>query len=148
MIAFDLICKNGHKFEGWFENNLEYEEQKRDGLIACPFCETSNINKELSPVGFIKSNRADTSSPQDLSIEGQVKILNENIKKISKYIDKNFEDVGSDFAEKALKIHYGVQEPKNIRGTTTREEEKTLQEEGINFISLPQLSNNEDKQKE
>ena len=34
MIAFDLKCDEGHIFEGWFDNNEAYEDQKKRGLIS------------------------------------------------------------------------------------------------------------------
>ena len=62
----------------------------------------------------------------------------ENItKKVIDYVKNNFEDVGSDFSKEALKIHYGVNEPRNIRGFSTLEEEKTLKKEGIQFFKIP-----------
>ena len=57
--------------------------------------------------------------------------------KIVDYVEKNFDDVGADFTKEALKIHYGVSEPRNIRGVSTREEEKTLEKEGVQFIKIP-----------
>jgi hypothetical protein len=52
-------------------------------------------------------------------------------------VNKNFEDVGSDFAKEALRMHYGVSEKKNIKGSATWEEEKTLKDEQIEFFKLP-----------
>jgi hypothetical protein len=64
-----------------------------------------------------------------------------NLEKIGKkaieFVEKNFDNVGADFATEALKIHYGAAEPRNIRGVSTKEEEKTLKEEGIQFIKIP-----------
>jgi hypothetical protein len=57
--------------------------------------------------------------------------------KISDFVEKNFDDVGCNFAKEALKIHYGVTEPRNIRGVSTDKEEKTLKEEGIQFFKVP-----------
>ena len=31
----------------------------------------------------------------------------------------------------------GCEEPRNIRGVSTKEEEKMLKEEGINFVKIP-----------
>ncbi len=53
------------------------------------------------------------------------------------FIDKNFDDVGNKFAEIALKIHYGEEEKRNIRGTTTSQEEDCLKEEGVQFFKIP-----------
>ena len=58
-------------------------------------------------------------------------------KEIIDFVEKNFDDVGCDFAKEALKIHYGVEEPRNIRGISTKEEEKMLKEEGIDFVKIP-----------
>jgi hypothetical protein len=51
--------------------------------------------------------------------------------------------VGSDFANEALKIHYGVNEPRNIRGVSTSQEEDMLREEGVDFVKLPIISKEE-----
>ena len=65
-------------------------------------------------------------------------------KRFAEFIEKNFDNVGPDFSEEALKIHYGVSESRNIRGSSTPEEEKTLKDEGIEFIKLPMaISKNE-----
>ncbi|MBW1984515.1 MAG: DUF1178 family protein, partial [Deltaproteobacteria bacterium] len=56
---------------------------------------------------------------------------------ITDYVEKNFDDVGTDFSKEALKIHYGASEPRNIRGISTKLEEKTLKEEGVQFFKLP-----------
>ncbi len=53
------------------------------------------------------------------------------------FVEKNFDNVGCEFAKEALKIHYGAAEPRNIRGVSTKEEEKTLTDEGIQFIKIP-----------
>ena len=58
---------------------------------------------------------------------------------LHQYIDKNFEDVGDKFAEVALKIHFGEEEKRNIKGTTTPQEENNLREEGVQFIKIPGL---------
>ncbi len=65
----------------------------------------------------------------------------ENIgKKIADFVENNFEDVGCKFTTEALKMHYGVSELKNIRGTSTEKEEKILKDEGIDFFKIPVLT--------
>ena len=58
-------------------------------------------------------------------------------RQLTEYVETNFDNVGSEFAKEALKIHYGVSEPRNIRGVSTQEEEKTLKEEGVDFFKFP-----------
>jgi hypothetical protein len=130
MIAYDLQCVNGHAFEGWFEDSEAYLTQKKKGFIACPVCNNADVSR-------IHSTFAIKSS----AIPGSISLQEKNLKKIGKeivdFIEKNFDDVGCDFAKEALKIHYGVEKPRNIRGVSTKEEEKMLKEEGVEFLKIP-----------
>ena len=48
MIVFNLICKTCLiEFEGWFENNSEFESQKRKKIINCPSCNSISVKKTL-----------------------------------------------------------------------------------------------------
>ena len=130
MIAYDLQCDAGHSFEGWFEDERAYREQQKKGLVACPICNNTNVYRVPSAFA-IKSSR---SSALSTSQQTQLAKIG---KKIVDYVEKNFEDVGVNFAKEALKIHYGVTEPKNIRGVSSEEEEKTLKKEGVQFFKFP-----------
>jgi len=131
MIAYDLQCANGHEFEGWFEDGAAYEEQDKKKLVSCPFCNSTSVSRMLSPFS-IKKSMAPPEQP-----EKDLKNVENITKKVIDYVKNNFEDVGSDFSKEALKIHYGVNEPRNIRGFSTLEEEKTLKKEGIQFFKIP-----------
>ncbi|UCD77377.1 MAG: DUF1178 family protein [Desulfobacterales bacterium] len=134
MIAYDLQCANGHTFEGWFEDRKTYLDQQKKGLISCPVCNATYV--DIIPSKFaIKASPA--ASPKRLSDEEAV--LERIGKEAVEFVEKNFDDVGCEFAKEALKIHYGAAEPRNIRGVSTKEEEKTLKKEGVQFfkIALP-----------
>jgi len=136
MIVFDLVCIQGHKFEGWFNDGRAFEAQKAGGLLTCPVCNDADISK--IPTAFsIKSSHSEKSP----AIPHQELARLE--KTLADFIEKNFDNVGSQFATEALKIHYGISEPRNIRGTSTQEEEKTLKAEGIEFIKVPVVSDDE-----
>jgi hypothetical protein len=128
MIAYDLICSNGHLFECWFKDSASYEEQQSAGIINCPICNDTQVARAFSPFMIKKTNgerkKGEEIPPQALQL-------------IQEYLDKNFEDVGVDFAKEALKIHYGEVEKRNIRGTATPEEEVILKEEGVQFYKIP-----------
>jgi hypothetical protein len=130
MIAYDLQCINGHSFEGWFEDGQTYEEQKKNGLISCPVCESTSIARVPSTFAIKSTSSLKNFDDQD----GDLADIN---RKIIHFLKKNFDDVGSDFTKEALKMHYGVSEPRNIRGVSTKEEEKTLKQEGVQFIKVP-----------
>lgn len=138
MIAFDLVCANGHKFECWFKSNQSYEEQKAFGLIMCPICEDNHVEKVISPISirrFKESNFKKEEKKQPPTSERKVSL--EMMQVISEYVEKNFEDVGIDFAREALKIHFGEAPQRNIRGMALPEEEKILREEGVQFLKIP-----------
>ena len=135
MIAYDLRCTNGHSFEGWFEDRKAYLNQKKKGLISCPVCNDTSVHN-VSTKFAIKSSQVITPKASAAREAALAKIGNEVIE----FVEKNFDDVGCDFAKEALKIHYGATEPRNIRGVSTKEEEKTLKEEGIQFFKIPMPS--------
>jgi len=130
MIAYDLQCINGHSFEGWFEDGQAYEEQEKNGFISCPICNSTSIARVPSTFAIKSSNSLNNFYNPDED-------LADMNRKIVDFVEKNFDDVGSDFTKEALKMHYGVVEARNIRGVSTKEEEKTLKEEGVQFIKVP-----------
>ena len=137
MIAYDLQCVNGHSFEGWFEDEKTFKDQKKKGLIACPVCDMTAVTRIPSTFAIKSPAR---SSPSSENTAAQMEELG---LRITDFIEKNFDNVGCDFAKEALKMHYGVTKQRNIRGTSSPEEEKTLKEEGIEFIKIPIPTNPE-----
>ena len=132
MIIYDIKCENGHKFEGWFKDREAWIEQNARKLVCCPVCHSANV--EIAPSSIAIMGRG--SKKLDESNKPQAGAA-PTLKSLHQYIAENFEDVGSKFSEVALKIHFGEEEKRNIRGTTTPEEEVTLKEEGVSFIKIP-----------
>jgi hypothetical protein len=131
MIVFDLKCSKEHTFEGWFEDGSAYKDQSQKGLISCPVCDDKEIVKIPSTFAIKGSSMA-----KNPAIDEHRALLQLG-QEISNYVEKNFDNVGCDFTKEALKIHYGASEPRNIRGISTKEEEKTLKKEGIQFFKIP-----------
>ena len=132
VIIFDLKCENGHKFDGWFKDRQAFIDQNSKKLVACPICNTCSVDIVPSSV---------TIGGKDFRSAGKLE-EKENfpvkaLQALRQYIDKNFEDVGNHFAEVALKIHFGEEEKRNIKGTTTPQEDENLREEGVQFIKIP-----------
>jgi hypothetical protein len=57
--------------------------------------------------------------------------------KMVRHVLANTDDVGTQFAEEARKIHYGESDARNIRGQATPEETEALLDEGIDVLPLP-----------
>ena len=118
MIIYDLKCEKGHSFEGWFQDQQAWNLQKSQKLVSCPACNSSNV--EIVP--------------------SSITIMGKDSRTASKFQEKEISpDVGNKFAEVALKIHCGEEEKRNIKGTTTPQEENSLKEEGVQFIKIPML---------
>ena len=132
MIIYDLKCDKDHKFEGWFNDRAAFEDQKTRKLITCPICGSSEVEMVPSSVTIMGKDLVESrgKSSKDISPIKALQLFHE-------YLDKNFSDVGNKFAEVALKIHRGKEDKKNIKGTTTKSEEETLKEEGVQFIKVP-----------
>jgi hypothetical protein len=131
MIAYDLQCSQGHAFEGWFEDSAAFDQQNEQGLVTCPVCDDSRITKIPSRFA-IKGAKTAVPAAADSRVDMQA--LG---RQIVDYVESNFDNVGPDFAEEALKMHYGVNAPRNIRGVSTPQEEATLKAEGIHFFKFP-----------
>ena len=137
MIKYNLKCINGHEFESWFSDSNEFNKLNKKKLLECIYCSSNKIQKSImSPmVSGIKLNE------DKMSLLDQ-KLLNEKnqLIKLREHIEKNFEFVGDKFSEKVRDVYYDKETKKSIYGTTTLEEKKELEEEGIDLLSIPWVS--------
>ena len=134
MIKYLLKCKCKHEFESWFSSSEEYEKLKKRKLIECIFCKSKKVEKSImSPhiIGKIKIKDDDTLYNKEF-----IKIK-KDLKKIKRFIEKNFEFVGEKFSSKVREIYYDNKKNKNIYGTVSPEEREELEEEGIKLTSIP-----------
>ncbi|UTW59490.1 DUF1178 family protein [Kordiimonas sp. SCSIO 12603] len=149
MIVFDLKCGEGHTFEAWFKSSSAYQEQREMGLVTCPFCDSAEITKapmapNIAAKGNQKAEATKAQEPQNHMAAGDSGELSKMVAEAEKFltgvrqhVEKNFEDVGNNFAEEARKIHYGEAEERGIYGESTKEETVELMDEGINVLPIP-----------
>ncbi|TFG90816.1 MAG: DUF1178 family protein [Syntrophobacterales bacterium] len=132
VIIYDLKCEKKHTFEGWFNDRKSFEEQKKKKLVTCPVCGSSTIDIVPSSITVMgrETERLKGTRSKEISPMKALQMFHE-------YMDKTFEDVGSKFAEVALRIHAGEEDVRNIKGTTTESEETILTEEGVPFVKIP-----------
>ena len=135
MIKYILKCGKEHEFESWFLNSKEFERLKNKKLIECIYCKSKKIQKTIMSPRILKSklkySKKDTINKKEI-----IKVKNDLLK-IRKFIEKNFEYVGDQLAEKVKDIYYNDKKNFNIYGTTTPEEKEELKEEGIELSSIP-----------
>jgi hypothetical protein len=138
MKVLDLQCARSHVFEGWFASEDDFASQRARGLVACPMCGESAVDKKLSAprlnLGGARAPEAAREEPVatvDADTALQAAWLG-----MARRIVANTEDVGERFAEEARRIHYGESEQRGIRGKASHAETESLLEEGISVMQL------------
>ena len=134
MIKYNLKCHNDHEFESWFSNSEEFDKLNKKKLLECIYCSSKKIIKSIMAPRISNSKKNNE----------QIEIINQDFKneknqllKLRKYIEKNFDYVGKDLSKKVREIYYDKKNNKAIYGTASQKEREELAEEGIDLISIP-----------
>jgi hypothetical protein len=154
MIRYTLVCERQHEFESWFANSAAYDKQAKRGLVACPICGSSKVEKAIMAPRLARSDKRidvppappaapvpaapDTPAPVAM-VSPQERELRSKLKELRDHLTKNAENVGRKFPDEARKMHYGEIEHRSIYGEASPQEAKDLHEEGIEFHPLPVL---------
>ena len=143
MIVFDLLCGQGHRFEGWFGSAADFSAQKERGQLACPGCGSSRIERVPSAsrvnLGAPEPKPAAQAPTRTPEMEGKDPFAIAQIL-YSRMLDElltKTEDVGREFPTEARKIFYREAPARGIRGEATDEEHEELLDEGIAVARLP-----------
>jgi len=161
MIRYALACDNGHTFESWFQNSAAYDKQAKRGLIGCPACGSTKVEKALMTPGLSGTRKrgmraavpahdapapapdapaAVSEAPAPVAIMSpQEREFRTKLKELREHLTKNADYVGQKFPEEARKMHYGEIEHRSIYGEASPQDAKDLHEEGIEFHPLPVL---------
>ena len=134
MIKYNLKCSNEHEFESWFSNSEEFDKLNKKKLLECIYCNSKIINKSIMAPMISNSNKG--KFHLDLT-DRDLKNEKNELQRLRKYIEKNFEYVGKDFSKKVREVFYDKKSKQAIYGTTTLEEREELAEEGIDLVSIP-----------
>ena len=154
MIRYTLVCERQHDFESWFANSAAYDKQAKRGLVACPICGSSKVEKAIMAPRLARSDKridvppaqpaapapaaVDTPAPVAM-VSPQERELRGKLKELRDHLTKNAENVGRKFPDEARKMHYGEIEHRSIYGEASPQEAKDLHEEGVEFHPLPTL---------
>lgn len=140
MIKYKLVCKNcENSFDSWFSSSKEYEKLKKQKFLNCHICNSSSIEKTLMSPSIVRTN-----TDNEINIyEDKYKKIKKEIIKYQKFIKKNFDYVGENFAYEARSIHYkNKKNTKGIYGSATKNELKELKEEGVETEMVPWVKEN------
>ena len=137
MIKYNLKCKNNHEFESWFSNSEEFDKLNKKDLLECIYCSSKKISKSImSP----RISNLNTKQEQLNLINRDIKNEKDQLLRLRKYIEKNFDYVGKDFSKKVREVYYDKKSKKAIYGTATSKEREELAEEGIDLLSIPWIN--------
>jgi hypothetical protein len=134
MIHLALRCEHDHAFDGWFRNSEDFEKQKKSGLVSCPSCGSSSVDKALMAPSVSTGRKKEKMA---LAMNAAQKKAMAELKALTEKMRENADYVGDKFAEEARKIHFGEADQRGIYGEATAEEAKSLAEDGVEFMPLP-----------
>lgn len=159
MIHYQLRCAAGHAFDGWFQDSAGFDRQAKAGLVECPHCGSTKVERALMAPAIRKSRRKALPTPapapeaeappapvpatQPEAASARVAAgpmpaqLVALLQRMRAEVEKNCDYVGKEFAEEARKIHMGETEERGIYGEATQAEAEALAEEGIDIARLP-----------
>jgi hypothetical protein len=139
MKVIDLRCSRSHTFEGWFASEHDFVMQTERGLVLCPVCGDTTLQKLLSAPRLnlgAEASRPLASASDTPCAQATESTSTGALLEIAKHIVSNTTDVGNCFAEEARKMHYGEVPERAIRGRATLPETKALLEEGIEVLPV------------
>lgn len=152
MIHYQLQCGQAHGFDGWFKDSASFEKQAKLGLIECPECGGTDVDRALMAPAL---GRRDASLPVPVEaseeparavaapVAGPEKVgrlpaqMLAALQRMRAEVERNCDYVGPEFADQARAMHRGEVEAKGIYGETTEEQAESLAEEGIAVAKIP-----------
>ena len=141
MIKYRLVCKDcDTSFDSWFSSSREYEKVKKIKHLNCYNCNSFKVEKTLMSPNVLNSKDKIVTISKNKKFS---KIKNK-IRKYQKFIKKNFNYVGDNFAYEARSIHYNKdKKSQGIYGNASSEEISDLRDEGIDTEVIPWFKDNE-----
>jgi hypothetical protein len=151
MIVFDLLCGEGHRFEGWFGSAADFAAQKERRQLACPSCASAQVERvpsvsrvnlgapEPKPAAKRPGAQGPGTPQRTPEMEGKDPFAIAQML-YSRMLDElltKTQDVGKDFPAEARRIFYEEAPARAIRGVASDQEHDELVDEGIPVARLP-----------
>jgi len=140
MIRYSLKCAEGHEFESWFRDSAAFDTLAAAGQIACAVCGATRVEKTIMAPAVSGTRRPDAEGP----LSKPASPAEAALKKLRQQIQENSDYVGRDFAAEARRIHEGEADARSIWGEASRDEARSLSEDGIPVAPIPWMSRRDD----
>src|SRR6202020_2499142 len=122
MIKYALGCAEGHAFERWFPDSAAYDKQRKRGLVACPECGSTRVDKAIMAPAVVGGERAAPVVGPEILVDDRHRQAREFFLRMRREIEANTVDVGVKFPQVARAIHPGAQPERRLRGRARRRE--------------------------
>jgi hypothetical protein len=140
MIKYALGCAEGHAFDSWFPDSAAYDKQRKRGLVACPECGSTRVDKAIMAPAVVGGDRsAAVEGPPEIVVDDRRRKTRDFYLRMRREIEANTDDVGAKFPQLARAIHLGEEPERAIRGRASLAEAKSLLEDGVGVMPLPML---------
>jgi hypothetical protein len=167
MIHYQLLCAEGHAFDGWFKDSAGFEAQAKAGFVECPACGGTEVRRALMTPAVAKApgmkGRPEAPKPATASAAGSGTAVTPAappavpaaapagqavagpvpaqvvalLQRMRAEVEKHCDYVGPDFAAEARRIHRGESDLRGIYGEASEAEAEALQDEGIEVGRIP-----------
>jgi len=147
MIHYQLRCSADHQFDGWFRDSAAFDAQAQRGLVSCPACGDTTVNRALMAPKIGKgravvdpSGAPDKPVPDSLPEKTGIAMpdhVRAALQRLRADVERNCDYVGPGFAEEARRIHRGEGDKRGIYGESTPEQAEALADEGIEVARIP-----------
>ena len=145
MIHYALRCGAGHAFDGWFNSSGSFDAQSEAGLLTCPMCGNTVIERGImaprlsrgavaAPAEQAAPAPAVAPEPPSPALPDQVRAV---LQRIRAEVEKRCDYVGPAFADTARRIHAGTEPHRPIYGEATPDEATSLEDDGIKISQIP-----------
>ncbi|MEC7208966.1 MAG: DUF1178 family protein, partial [Pseudomonadota bacterium] len=142
MKKFTLVCENSNEFDGWFADAGAIRQQTDRGILDCPYCGSTKVEKRLSAPNLstpktkarMTADQISRPTPESAPAQAPASVppqsaalagppagegaaaLRMAVRALHQKIQSDFTNVGDKFADEARRIHEGESEEQNIYG--------------------------------
>jgi hypothetical protein len=136
MIQFSLRCANDHRFDSWFQSGSAFDKLQATGMVTCAVCGSTEVSKAMM-APRVSTADAPATPPEKPKLTEPASPAEQALAELRKYVEKNTDYVGTNFATEARAIHTGDAPARPIWGETRGDEAKKLIEDGVPIAPLP-----------
>lgn len=144
MIRYSLKCAADHAFESWFASAGAFDSLKAAGMVACPDCGRTEVEKSLM-APRVRPGRKAAAVPapeaKEMALTRPRNQIEEKLAELRRQVEANSDYVGLSFATEARKMHDGDIPHRSIYGEAGAEDARALLEDGIPVAPLPFIPN-------